>query len=116
MTTIALNRPAHQAQPIKLQLRNPNIWNKGLALADAQSHNKTLWFIVSLIVQGVLFLPIPAVVIYYYNAPVIILVITLTLFFSNIIAGMSGSGIRMLLFLFISSVIVHLVMLALFII
>lgn len=86
-------------------------WN---ALADKQAENKTLWFIVSLIAQGVLFLPVPAALIHYFNAPLAVLAITLGLYFANIIAGMGGAGIRVMLLLFVSSVFLHLLMIGLF--
>lgn len=92
-----------------------NLWNKWMAIADSQSKNQTLWFLLSLVGQGVFFLPIPAVLIFYYNAPIIVLVITLFLFFANIIAGMGGSGIRATLTLFATSILVHLLMLAIYI-
>lgn len=94
---------------------NTNIWTKWLALADSQAQSKTLWYMVSLIAQGVLFLPLPAALIDYYNAPVLILAVTLILYFANIIAGMGGSKIRVTLSLFLVSVIIHLTMLAIFI-
>lgn len=92
-----------------------NIWEKILVMADNQADNKTAWFLVSLIFQGVLFLPIPAVLMYYYNAPIIVLPITFGLFLSNIIVGMGGSGIRVVLGMILLSVIINLTMLALFI-
>lgn len=91
------------------------IISKWLALIDSQAYSKTMWFMISLIAQGVLFLPIPAVLTFYYNAPVMILAITLPLFFANIVMGMSGAGIRTIMGLFITSIIVHLIMLAVFI-
>lgn len=93
-----------------------NLWYKWLAFADSQADSKTLWFMVSLIAQGVLCLPLPAVLIYYYNAPTLILTITLGLFFANIIAGMGGSSIRTILGLFAISVIIQVIMIAIFII
>ena len=86
------------------------IWNKLLATLDSQNDSKTLWYIVSMIAQGVLFLPVPAAMIYYFNAPLFLLPITLFFFFGNIIAGMSGAGIRVILSLFIISAIAHLSM------
>ena len=68
----------------------------------------------SLVSQGVLFLPVPAFLLYYYNAPIVVLVVTLVLFFANIIAGMGGSGIRTLLGFFAFSVLVHITMLLVF--
>jgi hypothetical protein len=115
MTTFKINLPAQWAHEKTLQQNTENTWDKWLALADRQAPYKTAWFLVSLIAQGVLFLPVPAVLIYYYHAPVTILVITMVLFFANVISGMSGSGIRIILAAFVLSVIVHLAMLALFI-
>jgi len=82
-------------------------WN---GFVESQAGNKTLWFMVSLVFQGVFFLPLPAFLIYYFSAPVFVLGITLTLFFANIIAGMGGAGIRTLLYLFAASTIIHLLM------
>ena len=86
------------------------------AWADKQAPNRTLWFMVLLIAQGVLFLPVPAVLIFYFNAPLAVLAVTLGLFFSNIIAGMGGAGIRTMLGLLGLSVLVHLLMIVAFII
>jgi len=90
-------------------------WSQWLAFADTQAKNQTIWFLFSLILQGVFFLPIPAALMFYYNAPVIVLIITMILFFANIIAGMGGSGIRVTLTFFVISVVVNLLMLAVFI-
>jgi len=81
---------------------------------DSQSSRITLWFLVSLLFQGVLILPVPAILIYFANAPVAILMVTLTLFFGNIIAGMGGAGIKTLLWLFASSIAIHLLMILVF--
>ena len=114
METI-INAPSHWIPGSATQTHKIDIYNKWLAFEDSQAKSKTLWYMVSLIAQGVLFLPLPAMLMYYYNAPIVILVITLTLYFANIIAGMGGSGIRTLISLFAFSVIVHLVMLATFV-
>ncbi|MFD2144018.1 hypothetical protein [Mucilaginibacter antarcticus] len=96
--------------------RNPaHLWNKILANVDAQADSITAWFLVSLVFQGVLFLPIPAVLMYYYHAPIIVLPITLGLYLANIIAGMGGSGIRTIAGLIVFSVVANLIMLAIFI-
>ncbi len=99
-----------------MNTKQDSIWQKFMAFADAQEKSKTLWFLISLIGQGVLFLPIPAVLMYYYNAPIIVLIVTLSLFFANVIAGMGGSGMRTLVSLFALSIIIHLLMLAVFMI
>lgn len=90
--------------------------NKWTAFIETQSESKTLWFLVSLVVQGVFFLPVPAMLIYYFSAPVLVVVITLALFFANIIAGMGGAGIKTMLRLFAVSVLIHLVMILVFIV
>jgi len=99
----------------KQETVNGNVYTRVLSVLDSQEQSKTLWYIISLIAQGVLFLPVPAMLIYYFNAPIFILVITLSLYFANIIAGMGGAGIRVLLSLFSISVLVHLLMCAIFI-
>ena len=114
MATLKLNTPTWAAATTD-QNNNTTLWNKWLVIADSQAPNKTMWFLVSLIMQGVLFLPIPAVLMYYFDAPIAVLGITMVLFFANIIAGMGGSGIRTVLSFFAASVILHLAMLAVFI-
>lgn len=95
--------------------RTTNTWEKILAIADNQASNKTFWFLISLIFQGVLFLPIPAVLMYYYDAPTIVLPVTFGLYLGNIIVGMGGSGIRVTLGFITLSIIVNLTMLAIYI-
>ena len=95
-------------------INHNNILKKVTAWADSQAPNRTMWFMVALIAQGVLFLPVPAVLLYYFSAPVWILAITLGLFFSNIIAGMGGAGIRTLLSFFAVSIMIHVMMLVMF--
>ena len=116
MATIKIQSPATWTEDLPVQKTNSNVWNKVMAIADTQAKSQTGWFMVSLIVQGVFFLPLPAALSFYYGAPVYILFITLGLFFANIITGMSGSGIRTTLTLLALSVLVHIIMLAIFII
>jgi len=47
---------------------------------------------------------------YYYNAPIIVLLITLTCFFTSIIACMGGAGIRSVLFLSAASIFIQVIM------
>ena len=115
MATLKLKAPTWEATTTN-QTNNTTLWNKWLAMADGQAGNKTAWFLFSLVLQGVLFLPIPAVLMYYYDAPIIVLGVTMILFFANIIAGMGGSGIRTLLSFFAASVLIHVIMLAIFLI
>lgn len=86
---------------------------KFTAFAASQKNNRTAWFLVSILAQGVLFLPVPAFLMYYYNAPIVVLATTLVLFFANIIAGMGGSKIGTLIFLLAFSIVVHIAMIVL---
>jgi len=90
-------------------------WASLLSIADHQAEHKTIWFFFSLVFQGVLFLPIPAVLMFYYNASIVVLPITFGLYLANIIVGMGGSNIRVVIGLFLFSVLVNLGMLALYI-
>ncbi len=112
-TTITL--PAHPADGYAIEKVKITIWEKYLAFTDSQAKNKTFWFLLSLIVQGVFFLPIPMVLLFYYDAPVVVVPISMSLYLGNIVAGMGGYGIRVLLAVSIVSVIINLSMLALFI-
>ncbi len=90
-------------------------WTDLLNIADHQAEHKTIWYLFSLLFQGVVFLPIPAVLIYYYHASIIVLPITFGLYLGSIIVGMGGYGIRVVMGFFMCCVIVNLLMLALYI-
>ena len=89
---------------------NLNLWAKYLAYADSQKNNHPLWFFISLMVHGVVFLPVPAILMFYYNASIMVLITTMVCFFANFIANMGGVGIRTTLFLFAASIVIHLIM------
>ncbi|TFF35404.1 hypothetical protein [Mucilaginibacter psychrotolerans] len=110
------NTAAHWANSTPAKTTTNNFLTRLSLWADEQAPNKTAWFLVSLIAQGVLFLPLPAVFMYYFHAPIVVLAITLALFFANIIAGMGGSGIKTLLGLLAVSVVTHVLMLLIFLI
>jgi hypothetical protein len=88
--------------------------NKLTSFINSQEKNETAWFLISMVIQGIFFLPLPAVLIFHFGAPAYILIFTLGLFFANIIAGMSSSGARVIIYLFAASFIVHALMLAIF--
>jgi hypothetical protein len=115
MSTIDIQAPAKLVDQAPA-IQHRTLWNKFTTFADRDAEHRTLWFLVSLIVQGVFFLPIPAVLIYYFGAPTLVVVVTLTLFFANVILGMGGASIRTLITYFAVSVLIHLAMLAIFII
>jgi len=116
MTTTTINTLVNWTDEQPAHAQKTTVYDKFMGFADSQADHRTLWFLVSMIVQGIFFLPVPAILIYSYNAPIIILIITMTLFFANVIGGMGGASVRTLLTLFAASVLIHLVMLATFII
>ncbi len=87
-----------------------NLRGKFLQFADGQKDNRTLWFFINLVVHGVLFLPLPAVLMYYFDAPGAVLAVTMACFFTNLIANMGGAGIRATLGLFFASIAIHVIM------
>jgi hypothetical protein len=113
MATI-LNNPASWANEATVKNNAVQTESKLTTFINSQKKYVTAWFLISLMVQGVFFLPIPAVLIFSFNAPAYILVFTLGLFFANIIAGMSNAGVKTIIALFASSVIVHALLVAIF--
>jgi hypothetical protein len=109
-----LNTHTNWIDKTKAQLNADQPENKWAVFFDSQKKNTTAWFLISMMVQGILFLPIPAVLIYSFNAPAIILIFTLGLFFANIIAGMSNAGVKTIIYLFAAGVIMNLSLLAIF--
>lgn len=110
-----INATTQWAAQAATQSDRKSLQTKWATFMESQSDSKTLWFLISLVFQGVFFLPVPAVLIYYFNAPILVMVFTLTLFFANIIAGMGGAGIKTLLRLFAVSILIHVLMLIIFI-
>jgi len=111
MATLKTSVPAHWAgQRFTETTTHTNLLNKFFAFADSQAEKKTMWFFLTLIVQGVFFLPLPAFLVYYYNAPIIVLMVTMTCFFTTIIACMGGAGIRAVLLFSAASIFIQLLM------
>ncbi|TWJ01666.1 hypothetical protein JN11_01817 [Mucilaginibacter frigoritolerans] len=109
-----LNAQINWIEKTKAQLKADQPENKLTTFINSQEKNTTAWFLISMMVQGVFFLPMPAVLIYSFNAPAYILIFTLGLFFANIIAGMSNAGVKTIIYLFAAGVAVNLLMLAIF--
>jgi hypothetical protein len=82
-------------------------WSKYLAFVDGQKANRTLWFLISLSVHATVFLPLPLILIGFFNAPIAMLLVTMSCFFLNFVANMGGSGIRTTLTCFLASIIMH---------
>jgi hypothetical protein len=116
MATVKTISPISWVQASQNQSFHVNLWKRFLLYADSQKANRTLWFFIALMVHGVIILPLPIVLIYYFNAPALILVITMVCFFTNFIANMGGSGIRSTLISLAASVLIHIIMLIVFII
>ena len=89
---------------------SPSLIDRFNNFADSQKQNHTLWFFMVLMVHGVFFLPLPAVLSYYFDAPVGVLAITMVCFFTNLIANMGGAGIRATLLFFGGSIMLHVLM------
>jgi hypothetical protein len=87
------------------------LWDKFTAFADGQRERKVIWFFLALTIQGIFFLPMPAALMYYYNASLTVLLITMFCFFTNIIAYMGGAGIRTVLLLSVMSILIQLAVL-----
>ena len=90
MATLKTNVPANWATATRTNETHISLWNKFTAFADSQHERKAMWYFLALVVQGIFFLPLPAFLMYYYNAPIIVLLITLAGFFTSIIACMGG--------------------------
>lgn len=85
-----------------------------LAYADNQKKNHLLWFFMALMVHGVFFLASPAILIGFFNAPVLVLAVTILNFFGNLVANMSGAGIRTTLTLFYFGLFVNILMIVIY--
>ena len=81
---------------------------------NSRAKYEITWYLLSMIIQGIFFLPLPIMLILSFNAPVYILIFTLGLFFANAIAGMSNAGAKAIISLFAVSIAVHAVLLAIF--
>ena len=80
------------------------------AFAESQKDRRLGWFMISLLAQAVIFLPVPAALMYYYDASISVLAISVGLFFVNLVAGMAGSRINVLMILIAVTTIVNVAM------
>ena len=110
MATIKTDFPANFTSAVHANNARTSLLAQFNAFADRQHERKTMWYFLGLVVQGVFFLPLPAFLMYYYNAPIIVLLITLTCFFTSIIACMGGAGIRSVLLLSAASIFIQVIM------
>ncbi|MVN91448.1 hypothetical protein [Mucilaginibacter aquatilis] len=82
-------------------------WKAYLKFLDNQESYKTMWWFINLVVHANLVLAVPAVLVYYYNASVLLVGLTVGGFFANLVANMGGFGIRVTLTAFFASLLVN---------
>ncbi|MDB4922967.1 MAG: hypothetical protein JWQ54_4950 [Mucilaginibacter sp.] len=85
----------------------PTVHNRYLAFIKRQQKNQTAWFMLTMVLQGILILPVPAILLFYYDAPIYVLIITMLTYFPNIITAMTGSGLRVTLAIFACSLLIN---------
>lgn len=110
MATLKTIAPAAWTVEERAEQTPVSLWQRYTAYADGQAANRTLWFFITLLVHGVLILALPAVLVYYYNASVAVVAVTLICFFANLIANMGGAGIRVTLGFFFASILINTLM------
>lgn len=116
MNTIELNPTAGLADK-QVEAKNKILfYSRFKEFAESQAKNRAGWFMASLLWQGVLCLPVPAFLLYYYNAPIWVLFITVLLFFINLVAGMAGTKTTTVIGLLAAGTLVNLAMVAAFVI
>lgn len=108
MATLKTTAAVNWAAATKTNSMNASIWSKYLAFLDRQRSNRTLWFLLSLSIHATLILPLPLLLIGYFNAPIAFLAITMLCFFTNFVANMGGASLRTTFTCFMASIIVHL--------
>jgi hypothetical protein len=106
MNTIELNSPVGLVNQEVVE-KSESFYKRFNRFVESQSKNRAGWFMGSLLWQGVLCLPVPAFLIFYYHAPIWILIVTVLLFFANLVAGMCGSKINVLMNLLIGGTLLH---------
>lgn len=110
----SINNPTVWNAPMSSE-HKISVWSKIVSFVSTQKQNRTLWFFINLVVQGVLVLPVPVVLIYYFNAPDWVLAVTMVSFFANIIVNMGGEGIKTTIGCFAASIAIHLFMILAFV-
>jgi len=114
MNTIEINSPGGLVDEEAAE-KHVSLYKRLTVFAEAQAGNRLGWYMGSLLFQGVLCLPVPAFLMYYYHAPIWVLVVTVLLFFSNLVAGMCDSKINVLMNLLVGGILVHIAMVLFFI-
>lgn len=107
MATLKSSAAVNWAAASKTQTHT-SIWAKYLNFVDGQHARRTQWFLISLCIHATLILPLPLILIGFFNAPIAFLGITMSCFFTNFVANMGGSSIRTTFTCFMASIIIHL--------
>ncbi len=106
MTTLKLNILAAAPARIFKQIHfDP--WKAYWKFVDKQANYKTMWWFINLVVHANLVLAVPAVLVYYYDASVLLVDLTVGGFFANLVANMGGYGIRVTLTAFFASLLIN---------
>ncbi len=108
MATFHTHTTANLVTNDHVTLNHPNLYERFCVFADGQKKHRTALFFLAMVIQGIFFLPLPALLSFYYDAPSAILFITMACFFTNIIAFMGGAGIRTVILLSIFSIAIQL--------
>jgi len=85
-----------------------SLWSKYLTFADGQKENHLGWFLVSIILHATALVPLTFVIVYSLGGYVLpCLAVSMTIFFANIVANMSGASTRVTIFVFGLSLLIH---------
>lgn len=109
MNTIELKPSINLVETETIE-KSHSILERFEAFAETQKDKRLGWFMISLLAQAVILLPIPAALMYYCDASISVLAITVSLFFANLVAGMAGSKINVLMILIAITTAVHIAM------
>lgn len=111
MATLKTINPTIWTVPQTVTLDASFITKKFNQFADSQKSSHTLWWLLSLMIHGIVLIPLAWVLIYFYNGPMVVFLTTsLLCFFTSIVLNMGGSGIRTTLLCFAISIFLHLAM------
>lgn len=114
MNTIKLSHSVNLAER-ETATKTYSVYKRFNRFAESQTEKRAAWFLISILGPGVLFLPIPAALMYYYDAPIWTLATTVILFFTSLVAGMGGSKIGVLIALLGLNTLVHIALILVFV-
>jgi hypothetical protein len=115
MATIKIQNPPYWTDQPATPKHDSGTWNELVAFARNKSTHQEHWLKISLTAQAILFLPLAALLLVSYQAPLVATVAVFALFIANIFAGLAGSGIRAIASLF-GMVVIDMLMFAMFVV